>query len=377
MYRNTEVIDGHIHYCLDIDPEYFVSLLDRTGTDRANLAVITHGERVSSDVEALALKYLYPERFFVFASLDRCLYYRAGERMGELQAEHAKRLIDCGADGIKLLEGKPQLRRALPIPDFDDKCWEGFWSWCEEEQVPILWHVNDPENFWDAAKVPVWAAAQGWLYDDSFVNNEAQYSQVLNVLSRHPSLRIDFAHFFFMSAQLPRLRAIMEKYENVRIDLTPGIELYENLSLTGAETRRFFDDFHERIIYGTDIGSRFVYNTEGRPFNEKENLRRPEIVRDFIFNGRPETISSDGNFLHDRPDFVMDCLGLTGERLREVMSLNFLRFIGRESRPVGREKCLEECALLRERILRASSLSFFTADYRGVDGAEAIFREKI
>ena len=86
MYKGHKVLDGHVHYTLDIDPDYFVSLLDKTGTDTANLAVITHGDRVSCTPEALALKDMYPGRFYVFGSLDPCLYYRGGEGMGALMA---------------------------------------------------------------------------------------------------------------------------------------------------------------------------------------------------------------------------------------------------------------------------------------------------
>ena len=66
MHKGCPVLDGHVHYSLDLDPAAFVALLDRTGTERANLAVIAHGDRVSCTPEALALKALYPGRFFTF-----------------------------------------------------------------------------------------------------------------------------------------------------------------------------------------------------------------------------------------------------------------------------------------------------------------------
>ena len=374
MHQGCPVLDGHVHYTLDLDPAAFVALLDRTGTERANLAVITHGDRVSCTPEALALKALYPGRFFCFGSLDPCLYYRGGADMGAGQAAYAASLLAAGCDGVKLLEGKPQLRKKLPIPDFDDMCWDAFWAWAEENAVPVLWHVNDPEAFWDASKVPAWAAKQGWLYDESYINNEEQYRQVFTVLGRHPGLKILFAHFFFFSAQLGRLAAILDAYPNVMTDLTPGIEMYENFSLAPEETRAFFDRFHDRIVYGTDIGSRFVYNTGNKPFNEKENLRRPEIVRAFLTNTAPETGSADGNFVIGRPDFEMMGLGLTGERLREILSGNFLRFAGSEPRGVDVEKALALCADTREKLAAAGNLPDFEPDYRGLDAAERILR---
>ena len=374
MYKGHRVLDGHVHYILDAGPEYFAALLERTGTDMANLAAITHGDRVSCTPELLALKHRYPGRFYVCGSLDPCEYYRGGDDMGERLAASAARLLSCGCDGIKLLEGKPQLRRALPIPDFDAPCWEAFWQYAEDEGVPILWHVNDPEDFWDSSRVPAWAKTQGWYYDESYINNEEQYRQVLAVLERHKNLKLTLAHFFFMSAQLPRLREILERYPKVMTDITPGIEMYENFSQTPDETRRFFEDFNTRIIYGTDIGGRFVYNPEGKPFNEKENLRRPEIVRDFLMLQGEELISSDGNFLVNRPDFMLRCLGLKGESLDNILSRNFIRFIGGAPVAVSPEKVLEECAFIRRELESAKKLPGFKADYTGLLGAEKYFR---
>lgn len=373
MHLAQPVLDAHVHYLLDLEPASFVALLDRTGTEKANLTVIQHGGRLNCTPEALALKALYPERFTVFGQLDPCLYYRGGADMGAKQASYAAGLLAAGCDGIKLLEGKPQLRKALPIPDFDAPCWDAFWAWCEKEAVPILWHVNDPENFWDASKVPAWAAKQGWLYDDSFVNNEEQYRQVLTVLSRHPGLRICFAHFFFLSAQLERLAGILETYPNVVTDLTPGIEMFENFSKTPARTRAFFERFHDRILYGTDIGSRFVYSAGGRPFNEKENLRRPQIVRAFLTNTAPETVSADGDFVIGRPDFEMMGLGLSGERLREVLGANFLRFAGENAHPVDPERVRELIGDTRRKLRAAAKLPSFHPDGSGLDAAERIF----
>ena len=55
MHQGVPVLDGHVHYSLDLDPAYFTALLDRTGTERANLAVIEHGDRVSCTPAVLVL----------------------------------------------------------------------------------------------------------------------------------------------------------------------------------------------------------------------------------------------------------------------------------------------------------------------------------
>ena len=366
MYKGHKIIDGHIHYMLDLEPEALVKFMDETGMDCANLASISHGTRLSCTLDALTLKALYPGRFYVCGSLDPCEYYRGGEDMGARLVSYARRLISCGCDGIKLLEGKPQLRRALPVPDFDAKCWEAFWTFMEETQTPLLWHVNDPEEFWDRSKIPLWAAKLGWEYDDTYINNEAQYAQVLSVLEHHPKLRVTFAHMFFLSAQLSRLSAILDRFANVMVDLTPGIEMYENLSLTPDETAAFFEKYHDRIIYGTDIGSRFVYNREDVPFNYRENIRRGEIVRTFLFERGTVTVRADGNFVKNRPDFEMECLGLNDVRLDEILSGNFLRFMGGAPRDTARELILQECEFMKEESRRAE-LHGIAADTRGLE----------
>ena len=92
-----------------------------------------------------------------------------------------------GCDGVKLLEGKPSMRRAFPIPDFDAPAWEPFWAFAEKTRLPLLWHVNDPEQYWDPSAVSAYAKSSGWGYGADDVNNEAQYAQVRAVLQEHPA----------------------------------------------------------------------------------------------------------------------------------------------------------------------------------------------
>lgn len=329
MHKGHRVIDGHVHYSIDLSGRDFVEFLDSSGTDKAHIAAITRGrDTPPCNLDALELKTAYPDRFYVSCGFDPELYNQSVDKIGKSLVNRVKELQRMGCDGIKMLEGKPQLRAALPVPDFDDMCLEPYWSYMEEEQIPLLMHINDPASFWDRENVPEWAARMGWFYDDSYINNEEQYRQILTVLSRHPGLRVCFAHMFFMSENLERLGDILARYPNVMTDLTPGIEMYDAFSRRPEETAAFFDAFHNRIIYGTDIGSRFVYgNRAGKPFDKIENTRRHEIVRDFLFCREPVTVGCDGHFVHDRPEFVMMPLGLEGERADEILSGNFLSFM--------------------------------------------------
>lgn len=373
MYKGYSVLDGHVHYCTQLSAQQLASFLAQTGTDMANIVTVPHSRCVSLTPGALMLKAAAPEKYYVYAGADAAIYFLRPEAVGEQMAEFGQRMLRCGCDGIKLLEGKPQMRKLLPIPDFDENVWEPFWGWAEENGVPLLWHVNDPENFWDWEHAPEVARQQGWVYDESYVNNEAQYAQVLNVLARHPGLRVIFAHFFFFSAQLPRLREIFDTYSGVMVDLTPGIEMYENFSAGIEETRAFFRRYSDRIIYGTDIAGRCSITSEDKPFDEAENRRRPEIPRQFIA-GDEGIIVSDGHYLIDREPFLMRSPALTEEAKKNVFSDNFIRFTGGRPRPVDGAAVLAECSRLRGEMAElAEKYPSFHADYTLLAEAEKAF----
>lgn len=372
-----KITDAHVHYSPQAGSGLLTAFMDETGTDRAVIQAVSHSRCISLVPGALMMKHRNPGRFYVYGSPDLSGYYLNSDNLGEYLAGYVSLLRQCGCDGVKLLEGKPQMRKAHPIPDFDMEVWEPFWAYLEKEQIPILWHVNDPETFWNP-NASDWLKKQGWWYDESFVNNEVQYSQVIHVLERHPALKVVFAHFFFMSAQLDRLGDVMDRYPGIMVDLTPGIEMYENFSSNMAESRSFFRKYGNRIVYGTDIGGRCVLTNEGEPFSREENLRRPEIVRMFLSDPGEHLIESDGYFLHDREPFVLRCLGLEEEPLGDILSGNMERFSGEEPRPADAEGVLELCAYLRERMIDFSeAVSSYRPDVSELDAAERYFSDVV
>ena len=373
MYKGYTVTDAHMHYSPQTGPEKLAEFMKETGTDSAVIQAVSHSKCISLIPGALVMKHMNSDRIYVFGSPDASEYYLHPDEIGKYQAEYIKRMLEAGIDGVKMLEGKPQMRKSLPIPDFDNPGWEPFWKFMEESGTALTWHVNDPEDHW-STDVSDWVKKQGWWYDESYINNEVQYTQVLNVMERHPNLRAVFAHFFFMSAQLDRLDDILDRFPNVMVDLTPGIEMYENFSADIDCTRAFFSKHAGRIIYGTDIGGRCILTNEGEVFNVAENLRRPEIVRTFLGGEGEVTIESDGNFLIQRKPFVMQCLNLEGERLERILSGNIRGQIGGNPKPVCPEAVLEFCVSLKDRQdLMSRKDSGFCPDYSQILLAEEYF----
>jgi len=330
LQNSISRIDGHVHYAWPVRLESLWETLRQTDADAVCLLALPGTSRLDPTPDTLCAKLRRPETTFVFGCLDCTVYEHDSEHCGRQFVRRVKRLLRMGCDGVKLLEGKPTMRRAFPIPDFDAPAWEPFWAFAERIRLPILWHVNDPEQFWDPAAVTAYAKSCGWGYGEGDVNNEAQYAQVRAVLERHPRLNVTFAHMFFLSANLSRLGEWLERFPNMRVDLTPGIELYETLSKKPEETREFFARFADRIQLGTDIGGRTVLKETPDAFDAVDCLRRAEIIRFFLQGEGEQTIAEDGHYLIGSRPFTLRGLALPEERLQKIERENFLAFVGRE-----------------------------------------------
>lgn len=188
-------------------------------------------------------------------------------------------------------------------------------------------HVNDPAEFWDESRVSAFAKKAGWFYDETYVNNEDQYRQMGQVLAKHPRLRILFPHFFFFSEQLERLGAILDRYPNVQIDVTPGIELYYNLSERHDQAVKFFEKYQDRICFGTDIGARSVIAEQEKPLSLEESESRMKLITGFLETKGDYVLHPDGYYVAGDRDRVMHGLGLSREILEKIYETNFLKFI--------------------------------------------------
>ena len=163
-----------------------------------------------------------------------------------------RELMDIGFDGIKFLETKPSEMKAFGV-SVTDPYYEGIFEACEEEGTPIMWHVADPEAFWDINRVSRRLVELGWFYGDGTYPSLGEiYGQVCEVLKRHPRLTVTFAHFFFRSGYPEQLEALFDAYPNVTVDLPPGTEMYTDFLERREYYREFFTRFSGRILFGSD-----------------------------------------------------------------------------------------------------------------------------
>ncbi|OGV51392.1 MAG: hypothetical protein A2X49_10440 [Lentisphaerae bacterium GWF2_52_8] len=247
-----KIIDCHLHI-KEGERECISGLLKSGGLDGIAIASIPAG--ITKDCyyvndKALKLKRKYSGKLYLFAGLD---YSNREYLKGKVDfARQAEKLIASGADGIKMIEGKPDARKNLGIP-LDSEILDSFYSYMEKSGRPILFHVADPEEFWDRKKVPEWAVKNGWFWGrKGYVSKEQLYKETEGVLKKFPKLKVIFAHFYFMSADIKRASSFFERWPNVCFDLTPGMEMYFNFTKKPQEWRAFFIRYQDRILFGSD-----------------------------------------------------------------------------------------------------------------------------
>ncbi len=258
MEYKFPIIDGHYHteklICKDgrLFWDHIEEYLERTGLQGVNLAALaTTFWDVGLNMLALISK-TRSDKVYAHAALCYERFPVTGAREGFDPLTQYKELMALGFDGIKMLETKPTEQKQTCLP-LDHEFYEPFLAACEADGTHLLWHVADPEEFWDPDKVTKTAIEQGWAYiDGTFPPKEEFYRQVYTVLERHPNLNVTLAHFFFLSADGERLSKLFDTYPNVNVDLTPGCEMYGNFGKDPDYWRAFFIKYQDRIEFGTD-----------------------------------------------------------------------------------------------------------------------------
>ena len=335
--KMKNIVDGHVHMRSMADETSMLAIRKTTGIEKMALVSIQDPEAGAGLPQSLYMKARHPDRFFVFAGLNHAHQLSSGRVQTPSLAEQAERFVELGCDGIKMIEGKPTSRQRMDIP-VTDGYFADYWARVEELSTPIVWHVNDPEEFWDPDTLPGWAKERNWGYGPDDVQKEELYAEVDEVLGRHPNLNVILAHFYFLSADLDRARKFLDAHPTVHFDLAPGIEMLYNLSRDPDASREFFIAYADRILFGTDLFSTLTLE-EGRAragivfrwLESEDTFRVPEAA-DFLL-GPPE-------------DGIIRGMSLPADTLTQIYRDNFVRLAGSEPQTLNIEKAIEECERL-------------------------------
>jgi len=330
------IVDSHMHMRTEAGDveELFAKIQSLTKggkVEAINIACIPPWDDQALDQNALAIlfKARHPRTTFAFGGLSYNFPGRTNERLD--YAEQARRLLAMGFDGIKMIEGKPSMRKMTRLP-LSARVYDRFYALMEGRQTPILLHLGDPEGFWDKAYVEKWSIPEEWTYiDGTFPARETLYAELENVLGRFPRLQLTLAHFGFLSADPQKAAQFLDRHPSVCLDLTPGTEMYDNFTLQPAAWRSFFTRYPDRILLGTDNG----YDAGGsvEEFAQRAS-KHVECIRQFL--------ETDGPFsAWGRPE--LHGLQLRRDVLEKIYAGNFRRRVAAAPKDVNPRRARAYC----------------------------------
>jgi predicted TIM-barrel fold metal-dependent hydrolase len=312
-FADLPIIDSHVHFVHPERLEELLDLMDSVPCQRFNLVCIPNPDGTTHNLAALYFRERHPERVYLSGALDYRPVLVDPASGPTALAGQISLLKAQGFNGLKLIEGKPQVRKLLPHR-LDGPLYAEMWAAVEQAGFPVVFHVNDPDEFWDPECCPDWARQSGWDYSDgSYPTKEELYTEVDNILSRHPTLKITFAHFYFLSLDLERAGRFLDAHPSICFDLAPHLDMYRDFSRQPEAARAFFLRYQDRLLYGTDTDTRaLARGPEGNVFMRS----LPLLIRSFL-EREGEFSLPDGKSHHG--------LALPTEALEKIYHANFER----------------------------------------------------
>lgn len=324
MKFTKKVIDSHMHIktsgnrWFDKEGKTYIELLDQMQKAKGleNVNILALCDEIYGGVETNIMAAIYklhnPTAYayadLVFPTYPVSLPFPSGFD-AETQYEE---LMEIGFDGFKILQ-KPDLEKIKKFT-VDNEYYNEFFALAERDNTHIIWHVADPEQNW----LP--GAIEGpWGYSDgTYPTWQEHYDQVFRVLERHPKLNATFAHFFFLEEKPEELADIFEKYENVGVDVVPGL-MFSIFMKKPEFYREFLTKYADRIIYGSDWAVLQDSNEFG------------EALMDSIYDSL--TTEKESNIWGN----IVKGIALPDEVTDKILYKNFKRKCHNEPKPINKK----------------------------------------
>ena len=322
--KELEAIDGHLHIHKLYEEERQMNFIGgyewyKERNNFRGISIASLPRKASNNMAVALYKVANPNTY-----AHGCIVYPHSpvdvSKIGDMDPlTQYKEMMEIGFDGIKMLEGKPEVYKKNWIP-LDSDFYEPFFSQIEKDGTHILAHINDPESFWDGDKVSDEHKAKGWYYGDgTYLPSEDMYKQIDNLLAKHPLLNITLAHFYFCSGKPQKLIDIFEKYKKVNVDVTPGGEMFVDFANNPEYYKEFFNKYYDRIEFGTD-----------------GDFPRCVEAMDWLVDRIYRYFATDETFMAFE-DTLTTGIKLPYEKVKRIFSYNFVERVGKAPRPINKE----------------------------------------
>jgi predicted TIM-barrel fold metal-dependent hydrolase len=268
----------------------------------------------------------FPGRFYSFTEPCYSRFLEPG--YPQIQSDAIKRAHQAGAKGLKILKTLGlYLRESITsgkLVKIDDSRFDPMWDTCGELNMPVAIHVSDPvafftptdrfnERYEELNNHPDWS-----FYDRDFPSNEELLEARNRVIVRHPRTQFLVLHVGNFAENLDNVSENLDRFPNMAVDIAARIG---ELGRQPRRSRRFFDRYQDRILFGTDA----TPHDDAFPqqvFNEKlyEIYYRFLETEDEYFDYAPAKVPPQGRWR-------IYGLGLPHSILEQVYNRNAARLL--------------------------------------------------
>ena len=245
------------------------------------------------------------------------------------QADDIARAHKAGARGLKVLKTLGlYLREQVtsgPLVKIDDKRFDPMWEACAARNMPVAMHISDPEAFFlpidrfnerfeELNAHPDWS-----FHGRDFPSTRELFEARNRVYVRHPKTKFISLHVGNKAEDLGYVGECLDKYPNMHVEI--GARVGE-LGRQPRASRRFFDRYQDRILFGTDAVPHGT-QTPQQVFGEAlyEIYFRFLETEDEYFDYAPAPVPPQGRWR-------IYGIGLPDSILRKVYNENAARLLG-------------------------------------------------
>jgi predicted TIM-barrel fold metal-dependent hydrolase len=235
-------------------PEEVIAVMDRKNLQ--TMVNLTGGYGAGLDETIAYWQSRYPERFLVFT--EPWYEKMAEPGYSKFQADEIERAKRMGARGVKVqknlgLTVREQVTSGKLLK-VDDPRFDPMWEAAGSNKMPVAIHTSDPEAFF----LPIdryneryeeLNAHPDWSFHDRDFPSDRELQEARNrVLARHP--RTQFVVLHVGNAEnLGYISECLDRNRNMHVEI--GARIGE-LGRQPRASRRFFEKYQDRILFGTD-----------------------------------------------------------------------------------------------------------------------------
>jgi uncharacterized protein len=254
------VIDVHNHvddpygdHGEDIPPAEVVRRMDSANVQKIVILTGMWGDKLQGLIDKMVKP--YPDRFIVFAQID---WSKTDDpNFGTEMVAQLDDAVRRGARGLKVLKDlglgvKDKSGQFIPV---DDPRLDPIWEECGRLGIPVAIHTSDPEAFFTSLdkhneRYEELNENPTWNFSGArFPSKEKLLAERNHAIEKHPHTIFIALHIANWPENLDAVSHWLDQYPNMYVEF--GAREAE-LGRQPRRSRKFFLDYQDRILFGTD-----------------------------------------------------------------------------------------------------------------------------